>query len=97
MPPPNSNKIPHGNFTASAQLSSFLLPSLLGKMNKIIAAKIAIIVSSIAGINCFIKNDCVTQANAVKIKTIKTDFSSYETLPNSFNCLSISFKPLSKF
>ena len=29
MPPPNSNKIPHGNFTASAQLSSFLLPSLL--------------------------------------------------------------------
>ena len=47
-----------------------------GKINKIIADKMAIMVSSIAGRNLFIKKDLHIHASAVKINTDKITFSS---------------------
>ena len=76
IPPPNNNKIPHGSLTASSQASNFLSPFLFGIMNKVTAAIMAIIVSSISGMYFLITKDCVIHAKAVAIKIIITDFSS---------------------
>ena len=54
------------------------------------------IVSSITGTKIFSKLSLVTQAKAVNAKTVATSFSSYEILPNLFNCLDISSRPPGK-
>ena len=50
IPPPNNNKIPHGNLTASSHFKIFLFLFFVGNKNIMIAPIIAIIVSSIPGI-----------------------------------------------
>ena len=50
IPPPNNNKIPHGNLTASSHFKIFLSLFFVGNKNIMIAPIIAMIVSSIPGI-----------------------------------------------
>jgi len=84
IPPPNNNKIPQGNCTASFQSINFS-PFLLGMTNRTTAAIKAMMESSIAGIQDFKTNDLLIQANAVHIKTVNTSFSSRLILPNLVN------------
>ena len=76
IPPPNNNKIPHGNFTASSQFNSRLFLFFVGIKKIITALIIAIIVSSIAGTISFRTKSLVTHAVAVKANIIATNFSS---------------------
>ena len=89
--------MPHGNLTASCQFNNAFPLALDGIINKVIAAMMAIIVSSIAGINCFNKNDRHIHAIAVAINTINTSFSSLDMGPNSSSCLDMIFFPPGNF
>ena len=60
----------------SFQSSRRFFLSFAGITNKIIAAMIAIIVSSIAGRNLFIKKELHIHARAVRTNTDKMTFSS---------------------
>ncbi len=76
IPPPKSKTIPQGNFTASSQDINLIALFFEGTINNNTAKNMAIMVSSIFGMKFLSKKERVIQENAVRIKTIKTAFSS---------------------
>src|SRR5699024_3921951 len=81
-PPPNSNKIPQGNFIAVSQ-SNKRPPFTFGEgiANKTIAKNIAISPSLKPSINFDKKNDLEIQKNTDKMKRINTNLSTIDAFP----------------
>ena len=84
IPPPNKIITPQGSLTASFHVIRALLLSLDGITNRINPNDIAIIVSSIFGINFCNKNDLEIQHRAVRKNINATLFSSTDILPRLF-------------
>src|SRR5699024_1352728 len=93
-PPPNNNKIPQGSLTAVFQ-SSKRSPSLFldGMRNRMMAKVIAMMASSIFGINFSKRAERKIQDNAAKLKMMKTAFSSKDGDPSFLFSSSITALP----